>query len=767
MIELSKLAWKLIFAITIITATIITAVVIHIEANLPPVDMLRDVQLQVPLKIYSADGKLIAEYGEKRRTPLTLSQIPKQLKDAVIATEDHRFYKHPGVDLRGLMRALVNLVSKGTKEQGGSTITMQVARNFFLTRTKTYTRKLNEILLALKIEQELTKDEILELYLNKIYFGKRAYGVAAAAEVYYGTTVDKLTLAQMAMLAGLPQAPSAINPLNSPESALKRRTHVLDRMLAYKLITQAEYNAAVAESITTTYHGRPIELQAPYIAEMVRQKVIEMYGEDAYAQGYQVITTIDSKLQIAANIALSKAVLEYDQRHGYRGPVKKLRPGSNYVAEIQDIPKINMLYPAVVTDVQEQAVQAVLKDGVKITVPWQGLAWATNDAHFAEEIVHIGDVIYVTPQAHHQWLLAQVPQIEAALVAMNPNNGALLSLVGGFDYERSSFNRATQASRQPGSSFKPLFYAAALENDFTNASILNDAPIVQEDPSNEDWRPQNSTKEFYGPTRLRTAITHSRNLFSIRLLEALGINNAIEVLTKMGIDSASLPRGLSLALGTNHITPLNLTSAYSVFPNGGYKVEPFFITQIMDSQNNIVFTATPPTVNDPQTTLSRAISPQTAYLITSMLQDVIKSGSGTKALQIGRNDLAGKTGTTNDYFDGWFAGYNRDLVATTWIGYDEPKSLHEYGRTTALPMWTYFMELALRGKPENMPIQPPGLVTVKIDPVTGLLARHDQTDAIYEIFTEETVPKITAKAPSNRNIESADSNNLLDDDNLF
>lgn len=741
--------------------------VIHVEANLPSVDMLRDVQLQVPLKVYSADGKLIAEYGEKRRTPLTLAQVPQKFKDAVIATEDRRFYKHPGVDIRGLLRAVVNLASKGTKEQGGSTITMQVARNFFLTRNKTYTRKLNEILLALKIEQELTKDEILELYLNKIYFGKRAYGIAAAAEVYYGTTVNNLTLAQMAMLAGLPQAPSAINPLNSPESAVKRRKHVLDRMLTYNLISRAEYDEAILQPITTTYHGRPIELHAPFVAEMARQHIIEMYGEDVYAKGYQIVTTIDSKLQIAANNALTRAVLEYDQRHGYRGPSKHLRENSNYIAELQDIPKINTLLPAVVVDLQEKAVTALLKDGVKVTINWDGLAWAKANANSAAEILTVGDIIYVLPRANNEWLLTQVPQIEAALVAMNANNGAILSLIGGFDYEKSSFNRATQASRQPGSAFKPFIYAAALENNFTTATIMNDAPFMQDDPTNEDWRPQNHTREFYGPTRLRTALTHSRNLVSIRLLQALGIDKAIEIISRVGIDPKTLPHGLSLALGTNHISPLDLTAAYSVFPNSGYTVKPYFITQILDSQNNVVYKVPTADVENIYADAPRAITAQTAYLITSMLQDVIKDGSGRKALKIGRNDLAGKTGTTNDHVDGWFAGYNRDLVATTWIGFDEPKSLKEYASSTALPMWTYFMEQALKGKPESIQAQPPGLVSVRIDPTTGLLARSEQADAISELFTETTAPRTIAQGTTRTDATGKPQNNLTEADDLF
>ncbi len=766
--KVSQFFWKSCFAAAIIAGAVVTFLIIHLEANLPPVDMLKDVQLQIPLKIYSADGKLIAEYGDKRRTPLQLAQVPQLLKDAIIATEDHRFYRHPGVDIRGLLRAVVNLISKRNKEQGGSTITMQVARNFFLTSKKTYTRKLNEILLALKIEQELSKDEILELYLNKIYFGKRAYGVAAAAEVYYGTTVDKLNLAQIAMLAGLPQAPSTINPLHSPENALKRRTHVLERMRAYNMISVEEFATAMNEPITTVYHGRQVELPAPYVAEMVRQCLIEMYGEDAYDRGYQVTTTINSSQQIAANNALTRAVLEYDQRHGYRGPIKKVNPRSNVQAELRDIPRINMLIPAVVTEVRNTNAVVLPKDGGKINISLENMLWAHGGATSATEILHEGDIIYIAPQANNRWVLAQVPQIEGAFVSMDPNDGAITALVGGFDYEKSSFNRAAQAFRQTGSSFKPLIYTAALENNFTAASILNDAPVVQDDQTDEEWRPQNHTKEFYGPTRLRVALTYSRNLVSIRLLQALGINKAIETLGKIGLNTRNLPRGLSMALGTYNMSPIEVAAAYSVFPNGGYKIDSHFIKQIKDTQNNVIYTANPPVPGSAELPAPSVITPQTAYIITTMLQDVIKHGSGRKALQLGRNDLAGKTGTTNDQMDGWFAGFNRNLVAVSWIGFDEPKSLKEYASASSLPMWVYFMDKALRGKLDQMPTQPPGLVTVRIDPATGLLAIDGQNDAIYEIFTEETAPKTVATTAAVTNPEhGAITNQLLEADNLF
>jgi len=654
-----KIIYKSLANIIYLTLVIALIIIISLNSKLPSVSLLKEVHLQVPLRIYSIDHQLIAEYGDKRCSPIALSQIPQDLINAVIATEDHRFFNHPGVDIRGIIRAAVYLITTGSKEQGGSTITMQVARNFFLTRKKTYLRKINEILLALKIEKELNKKEILELYLNKIYFGKHAYGIAAAAEVYYGTKVEQLSLAHMAMLAGLPQAPSSINPINSPQAALKRRSIVLDNMLNHKYITQEQHEEASLEPIETSYHGKTIELEAPYIAEMVRQELVERFGEEIYDKGYEVITTIHSKMQLAANHALKRSLIEYTQRH-------------------QD-KKID-------NNIESQEPNNL------------------------------------------------TPEIEGSLVALNPTSGSILSLVGGFDFQKSPFNRAIQAERQPGSSFKPFIYSAALENGFTAATILNDAPIVQEGSLfTDDWRPQNHNKRFHGPTSLRSGIVKSRNLVSIRLLQSLGVEKATETIERCGFSNKKLPKTLSLALGTNLVTPLELAVGFSVFPNGGYKINPYFIDSIYDYQGNMLFNVTP-------TEKQPAISPQTAYIMTSMLQEAISRGTGKRAMRLGRKDLAGKTGTTNDHFDAWYAGYNRDLVVATWVGFDEPKSIGEYAVNAALPMWMYFMEKALLGVPEAPPNQPSGLISVKIDPKTGLLARPDQKNTIYEIFTNETVP---------------------------
>lgn len=684
---------KILINITLISILIGLAIIVGLDTKLPTVAVLKDVKLQVPLRIYSIDRKLIAEYGDKRCTPIPLSQIPNDLINAVIATEDHRFFSHPGVDIRGIIRAAVSLVITGNKEQGGSTITMQVARNFFLTRKKTYLRKINEILLALKIEKELSKNEILELYLNKIYFGKHAYGIAAAAEVYYGKRVEQLSLANMAMLAGLPQAPSTINPINSPQAALKRRTLVLDNMLTHKYITIEQYEQANSEPIETFYHGKAIELEAPYIAEMVRQELVDRFGEEIYDRGYEVITTINSNMQVAANGALHRALLEYDERH----------------------------------------------NGKKSLI---------NDDDEDEDVISDENI-------NKPVVATRIPEIEGALVAINPNNGAIVSLVGGFSFKKSPFNRATQAERQPGSNFKPFIYGAALENGFTAATILNDAPIVQEGSLFlDDWRPQNHTKKFYGPTSLRTGIIKSRNLVSIRLLQALGIEKAVDFIEKCGFSTNKLPKTLSLALGTNLVTPLELAAGFSVFPNGGLKITPYFIDSIYDYQGNILFNTNPP---EP----TQAISPQTAYLITSMLQEAITSGTGRKALQLGRKDLAGKTGTTNDHFDAWYTGYNRDLVVTTWVGFDEPKSIGEYAVNTALPMWIYFMDKVLHNVPESPPQQPDGIVSVKIDPTTGFLARPDQKDSIYELFSKQTVPTEIAPIVSNDSTENGNQDNIF------
>ncbi len=724
--------------------------VVYIESTLPDVQTLKDVQLQVPLRIYSADKKLISEFGQKRRTPIKIEDVPPLLINAVIATEDRRFYQHPGVDMRGILRAIVNLVSTGQKEQGGSTITMQVARNFFLTRQKTFARKFNEILLALKIEQQLSKTEIMELYLNKIYLGKRAYGVVAAAEVYYGTDVKSLNLAQIAMIAGLPQAPSVVNPINAPDSALKRRNHVLLKMLEDKYITQEMYDEASSQPIVTTYHTRPIELDAPYVAEMVRQKLVESFGEEVYDSGYEVFTTVNSKEQHAAIKALQHALTDYDQRHRYRGVTSKIKEEINFddphqvYGHLQKYKTLNNLTPALISNVQGNIINAVTKDGKSTTIDLKDSIWFSNNNLNINQFKR-KDVIYVEQTNDNKYVLSQIPEVDGAMVAIHPETGKILALSGGFSFEQSSFNRATQAERQPGSAFKPFIYAAALENGFSAASIVNDAPIVESDPiAEQDWRPKNDNAKFNGPTRLRVALTTSKNLVSIRLLKQLGIDKAIDFLTKAGFKKDSLPNGLSLSLGTNHITPLELAAAYCTFANSGFKIEPYIIEKIVNYNGEEVYNAKHPIAAQDA---PRAMSEETAYIITSILQDVVSKGASKRAASLNRSDIAGKTGTTNDQHDAWFAGYNKEMVAVSWVGYDEPKSIKEYGVKAALPMWIEFMKYSLENTQESPILQPNGIVSVKIDPKNGLLAKPDQEDAIYELFAKGTEPTSVSTDP--------------------
>ena len=621
----------------------------YMELALPDVSVLNDVHMQVPLRIYSADGKLIAEYGAKRRAPVAINQVPKQLTQAIIATEDARFYSHPGVDLIGIVRAALAVILSGRKVQGASTITMQVARNFYLSPKKTYSRKMKEILLAIKIDKTLSKEKILELYLNKVYFGNRAYGVSAAAHVYYGKSLDQLTLPEMAMIAGLPQAPSRNNPLNNPRNALMRRNHVLKRMWDVGYINKATYEKAINAPLTASYHDDRVSLQAPYVAEMVREAVVMMYGPRAYESGLNVYTTISSVLQNDATQALQSGLIAYSIRQG--------------------LPK---------------------------------------------EVV---------------------PKVQGAMVVLNPNTGAILALNGGYDFQYSAFNRALQAERQPGSSFKPFLYSAALAKGYTLASTINDAPImVRDSGENSWWRPENDDEEFYGPTRLRVALAESRNLVSIRLLAAIGISYTLDYLKRFGLDPNELPHTLSLALGSGVLTPMQLAAGYAVFANGGYAVTPYFITKIVGEDNKIYYQAAPHLG-------AQMITPQNAYLMTQAMRTVIESGTGAAAKILGRHDLAGKTGTTNDQIDAWFSGFNSTILATVWVGYDNSQtSLHEYGAQVALPIWIQFMKLALANQPEATMPEPPNIVTARIDRDTGLLAKAGEKNAIFELFQKNDMP---------------------------
>jgi penicillin-binding protein 1A len=800
---------KLLLSLIVLGVVSLAVASLIIIPNLPDIEALKDVRMQVPLRIYTHDGSLIAEFGEKRRTPIEIEHTPKQLIDAFIAAEDDRFYEHPGVDWQGILRAVYVLVTTGEKKEGGSTITMQVARNFFLSREKSYTRKLNEIFLALKIERELSKDEILELYLNKIYLGQRAYGVGSAAQVYYGKNVNKLTLAQMAMIAGLPKAPSASNPVSYPKKALQRRTYVLNRMLNLGYITQQEFDEANKEPITASLHSPDVEIEAPYIAEMVRQEMLRRYGEDAYSNGYNVYTTIRDRNQVAANQALREALLEYDRRHGYRGPehhvdLAKLEDEEAWRQLLETYPAIGNLYPALVTDVREKSASVYMAGIGSVDIEWSGMEWARPyvtensrgpEPQSAGDILKPGDIVRIVENDKGEWILSQLPEVEGALVSMDPENGATLALVGGFDFYRSKFNRVTQAKRQPGSSFKPFVYSAALKAGYTAASIINDAPVVFDDPGIEDiWRPENYSGRTFGPTRMRVALYKSRNLVSIRLLHGMGIPFALKQIRKFGFNIDELPHNLSLALGSGAVSPWRHASAYCILANGGYRVEPYFIDRIEDVDHNVLFQAdplvvcrdceknqetdesdtanpeqdaetwtprilpAPPVLADgngisapeqeqqeyPQRIAPRVINAENIWIMNSMTRDVIKKGTGRGALVLKRDDLSGKTGTTNDQRDAWFAGYNPYIVTVTWVGFDnfQPLGNYETGARAALPMWIKYMRVALQGVPETILERPPGLVMARIDPDSGLLASPDNPAAMFEVFRSRYAPKV-------------------------
>lgn len=755
---------------------------IYAESQLPNVESLKTVQLQVPLRIYTQDGLLIQEYGEKRRIPLTYEQIPPTLVHAVLATEDQRFFDHPGVDVFGLARATVRMVQTGTKSQGGSTITMQVARNFFLNRKKTFLRKFNEIMLAIKIDRELSKEKILELYLNKIYLGNRAYGVGAAAKIYYDKPLKDLNIAQLAMIAGLPQAPSTQNPITNPKLAKKRRDHVLERLREEHYITEAEYQEAIQQPVIAQYHHTHVEVNAPYVAEMIRQSLFDHFGPEAYTKGYKVYTTIKGPLQTAANQAVEEHLLSYDRRHGYRGPVATIkniaRQSSTTIQQhLSQLPIINDLEPVVITQVADREVTAINTQNANITIAWSGLSWARpalkkgwvgKAPSHAREIVAEGDIVYVR-RHQDQWQLVQIPEAEAAIVALNPNNGAIESLVGGLNFQKSKFNRATQSSRQPGSSFKPFVYAAALNKGYTLATLVNDAPIVIDDPSQANlWRPHNDNLKFNGPTRLRTALTYSRNLVSIRILDDIGIDYAIDFVSQFGFRKESLPHALSLALGSLSVSPLDLATAYAVFANGGYKVEPYLIDHITDNQGHVLLQAKATQVchdcaenADTDLHAPRVIPADIAFLMNSALQDVIRHGTAKEATILNRKDIAGKTGTTNEQVDAWFAGYTPDLVVTTWIGFDTPHPLHEYAAKLALPLWIDFMKAALPTIPERQIQQPNNVISIGINPDNGLRAKANQLNTVTEYFRENDVPAmdegITADASGATGAGSQDS----------
>ena len=773
----------------------------YLHPSLPDVTTIKDIRLRVPLRVYSRDGKLIAQFGEERRIPLAFDAIPNQMINAVLAAEDDNFFQHGGVDYPGLIRATARHLLSGEKSEGGSTITMQLARGLFLSPEKSYRRKLIEIFTTFRIEQELTKQEILALYLNKMFLGQRAYGIGAAAEVYFGKTVDQLKLPEIALIAGTFRLPSRDNPVANPDFAKQRRAYVLRRMHEKEFITQDEYDIALNAAVESRLHGPTVEVEAPYVAEIARVELFNRLGAEAYTAGYEAVTTVDSRLQGAAVRALRAGLIEYDQRHGYRGPAGRVTlPAGARDQELsqalEEYSPRGGLVPALILSVDEKSAVAYTRANGRISLAWPAISWARAplpdgsvgpQLQRAADVLAKNDIVYVAQEVSGNWRMLQVPDIQGALVAVDPKDGAIAALTGGFDYYASNYNRAVQAKRQPGSAFKPFLYSAALEQGFTPATLVNDAPLVIEDPTLEgSWRPQNVTREFRGPMRLREALVRSRNLVSIRVMHSLGPAYATQYIERFGFPKDSLPRNLSLALGTASVSPLEMAGAYAVFANGGFKVEPYYLDRIVSPEGKVVYESQPrfacpeclqpPTTNAEGTageggseTASDApirapsndemrwggltylqeqwlapsvISPQNDFLMTDMMSDVIRRGTATRALQLKRTDLAGKTGTTNDRRDTWFCGFNAGLVATAWVGFDQERSLGpgEEGGRTALPMWVYFMAEALKGVPEQRRPAPPGLVSMRISADTGMAARPGDPDAIFETFMAGHLP---------------------------
>lgn len=732
-----------------------------LERQLPSVESLREPNLGAPLLVLSADGKRLGEFGAERRSPRRYEQFPDPVLKAFLAAEDDQFFEHGGVDYMGLARAALSLAATGEKRQGGSTITMQLARNVFLSPERSYQRKIKEILLARKMERELDKKRIFEIYLNRIFLGSRAYGVAAAAYVYFGKNLEELTLAETALLAGLPKAPSRDNPLANPTRAKDRRDYVLRRMREVGFIQESAYREALAEPVVAREHAPQVEAEAHYVAEMVRAAMFEKYGEAAYSAGYRVVTTVDSTRQEAANAALRKALQEYEERHGYAGPEIKSTPelvaalereapaASERVQEaLRSLPRFAGLPAAVVLGLGEEGLQVYsLERGVETIEP-KGYAWTGKKYKLA-----VGDVVRIR-QAGEKLRLAQKPDVQGAFVALDPRDGAIRALVGGYDFFAGKFNRVTQARRQAGSGFKPFLYAAALAKGRTPASIYLDAPIVFDDPNLEsEWRPANYDEDFKGPMRLREALVQSRNLVSIRVLQDVGMGYAMNYARNFGLDKARLPRDLTFSLGSAALTPLEVARGYAVIANGGFLVEPYFIARIEDARGQAVFEARPAracpecppeiTAGDAAAQLApRTVDPQSDFMLNSMLRDVTVRGTAAAVNGLGRRDLGGKTGTSNDETDAWFNGYQATLAATAWIGYDNPAPLGrgEVGGRAALPVWMDFMRVALKGVPEQPMPRPAGMTEVRLNPDNGKLAWEGDVRVVYETLPLDRLP---------------------------
>ncbi|MEZ8039890.1 penicillin-binding protein 1A [Vibrio sp. 10N.222.54.F12] len=823
----------------------------YVKPELPDVATLRDVELQTPMQVFSQDGKLISQFGEKRRNPVTYDEIPRHLVEALIATEDSRFYEHPGIDPIGITRAALVVAMSGSAKQGASTITQQLARNFFLSNEKKIMRKIKEIFIAIHIEQLLSKEEIMELYVNKIFLGHRSYGFGAAARVYFGKDLPELTLSELATLAGMPKAPSTMNPIYSVERATNRRNVVLRRMLDEKYITQSEYDEARSEELISKYHGAEIELSAPYVAEVARAWMVERYGEAAYTSGMKVYTTVDSKLQKAANQAAIKNLLGYDERHGYRGAEKVLWQTAQstwdqeqIVKHLKSQPTYGDLVPAVVTAVDSKSAQVWVKNQGEGTIEWQGMNWArkflTDNRQGpapsqAKEILAVGEQVWVRheavtgdevseepteetttePETPVVWRLSQVPNANTAFVAMNPNNGAVLSMVGGFNFVHNKFNRATQSIRQVGSGIKPFIYSAAIEKGLTLASLINDAPINQWDKSQGTaWRPKNSPPTYVGPTRLRIGLAQSKNVMAVRVLREVGLDDTRNYLTRFGFDIDEVPRSETIALGAGSLTPMKVAQGYSVFANGGYYVEPFYISRIETPFGETEFQATPKVVckddcQQPMTSDSMAdefaeqdvdaqvqyapqvITEQNAFLVREMMYSNIWgggdwsagtgwNGTGWRAQPLKRRDIGGKTGTTNDSKDTWYSGYGPGMVATVWVGFDNHNrnlgrtkansnlgknqiTGAEAGAKTAEPAWVDFMGTALAGVPAQRKELPENIVRVRIDRETGLLTNKFDSSSMFEYFEKGTEPTEYITERFNDDIYSTSSGEAVEE----
>ena len=718
--------------------------------SLPSIESLTEYRPKLPLRVYSSDGFLMAEFGEERRAFIKIHDVPKKMKDAILAIEDRRFYQHKGVDMLGVGRAIIKNLS-GAGHEGASTITMQVARNFFLSSDRTLRRKISEAFLSYKIEKNLNKDQILELYTNQIYLGQRAYGFGAAALVYYGKPLEKLSLAECALLAGLPKAPSNYNPFTNPKRAIQRQQEVLKNMLRYNFIDQKTFNEAIKQSLHFKESRQSRDLMADHAAEMVRQTLYDQYKDDIYTSGIKVYTTIKKVNQEAANEAVLRGILDYDRRHEYRGPEKTIDldkkkfedQKEKIVQTLDTLEEYNGFMPAVVIKVDSKYVQAYTKKGDMIDIKNDGLTLiqkTLNDKNLDNQKIKPGAVIRVI-QKNKAWEIVQLPKVEASLISMDPQTGAITALVGGFDFNRNKYNHVTQAKRQPGSTFKPFIYSAALEKGITPATIVNDAPLhfsAAETGSGMDWDPQNYDGDFEGHMRLRNGLARSKNLVAIRVLNNIGSTYAQDYITRFGFDPANHPAYLSMALGVGSATLMEMVTAYGVFANGGYLKKPYLIEKMVDSHGQVIDQTNTMFQNEET---PRVIDPRNAFIMTTLLQDVVNKGTAVKAKALGRSDIAGKTGTTNNQVDAWFAGYTPSQVAIAWIGFDQPKTLgkDETGAHAALPIWIQFMATALKGVPEQNYPMPENVIIRKIKSDTGTPANENE-DGINEYFYSEFPP---------------------------